>query len=152
MSLFAFLGIFRPTLEFFTRTETSPLPLKSFKFWCILGTHGYRALRVLQNDKPIVSRITRLYGLFQELVTLTYVAKRFAVELLLPIFTLWAGHGWDWNTKPWACEANALTDWSTPAVFTTSFHLNNLKKSEFPTSRMLRVTFFWNENWVCGSR
>ena len=33
--------VFRPTREFFTLLETSPLPAKGCKFWPMLGTHGH---------------------------------------------------------------------------------------------------------------
>ena len=37
-------GVYRPTQEFFTHMETSPLPVKGCKFWPILGTHGHWAV------------------------------------------------------------------------------------------------------------
>ena len=40
-------GVFRPTQEFFTHMYTSPLPVKDFKFWTVLGTHGHWTVRVL---------------------------------------------------------------------------------------------------------
>ena len=40
----------------------------------------------------------------------TPVAERLAAELSLPVFTTLVCHGWDSNTQPFACEANALTD------------------------------------------
>ena len=40
-------GIFRPSREFFTQMETSPLTVKGRKFWPMLGTHGHWAVRVL---------------------------------------------------------------------------------------------------------
>ena len=42
---FVCLGVFRPTREFFSHLETSPLPVKGCKFWPILGTHGHWAVR-----------------------------------------------------------------------------------------------------------
>ena len=41
------LGGFRPTREFFTHMETSPLPVKGCKFWPMLGIHGHWAARIL---------------------------------------------------------------------------------------------------------
>ena len=35
-----FFGVYRPTREFFTHMETSPLPVKGCKFLPMLGTHG----------------------------------------------------------------------------------------------------------------
>ena len=40
-------GVYRPTREFFTHIETSPLPVKGCQFLPMLGTHGHKALRVL---------------------------------------------------------------------------------------------------------
>ena len=51
MAEFVFLGglfgVYRPTREFFTHMETSPLPVKGCKFWPKLGTHGHWTVRVL---------------------------------------------------------------------------------------------------------
>ena len=42
-------------------------------------------------------------------MTLTPIAERFAVKLLQPVFTNYVCLGWDSNTQPSDCEANALT-------------------------------------------
>ena len=42
--------------------------------------------------------------------------ERLAVELLLPVLTNKACHGWDSNTQPSSCEVNALTDCATIAA------------------------------------
>ena len=60
--------------------DTSPLPVKGFKFWPLLGTHGHWAAMVF---KRTVTRDSNLYGP----VTLTSIAERLAVELSLPVFT-----------------------------------------------------------------
>ena len=39
--MFVCIGFFSPTRDFFTRMETSPLPVKGCKFWPMLGTHGH---------------------------------------------------------------------------------------------------------------
>ena len=49
-------GVLRPTREFFTHMETSPLPMKGFKFWPMLSTHGHWAVRFLLRDTPTVKR------------------------------------------------------------------------------------------------
>ena len=49
-------------------------------------------------------------------VTLTPIAERLAVGLSLPVFTTLVCRGWDLNTQPSACGANALTLWATAAV------------------------------------
>ena len=41
-------------------------------------------------------------------VTSAPIAERLAVELSLPVFTTYVCRGWDSNTQPSACEANAL--------------------------------------------
>ena len=40
------LGVLRPTREFSIHIEKSPLLVKGFKFWPMLGTHGQCAVRV----------------------------------------------------------------------------------------------------------
>ena len=50
ITMFVFVclfGVHRPTREFFTYIETSPLAVKGCKFWPILDTHGHWAVRVL---------------------------------------------------------------------------------------------------------
>ena len=51
---------FLPTRHFLTHKETSPLPMKGFTFWPILGIHGHWAVRVLERAKPAVTRVNRL--------------------------------------------------------------------------------------------
>ena len=52
--------VFRPTREFYTRMETSPLPVKGCKFWSLLDTCGHWGVRVLQRATPTVTRGIRL--------------------------------------------------------------------------------------------
>ena len=49
-------------------------------------------------------------------VTLTPIAERLAVELSLPVFTTKVCRGWDLNTQPSSCGANALTHCATVEV------------------------------------
>ena len=49
-------------------------------------------------------------------VTLTPIAERLAVELSLFVFTTYCYRGWDSNTQPSACGANAITDSATDAL------------------------------------
>ena len=49
-------------------------------------------------------------------MTLTPIAERLAVELSLPVFTTYVCCGWESNTQPSACGANALTYYATAAV------------------------------------
>ena len=55
-------------------------------------------------------------GHFRGPVTLTPIAEHLAVELSEPVFTTWVYRGWDSNTQPSACDANALTHCATDAV------------------------------------
>ena len=59
--LVCLFGVHRHTREFFTHKETSPLPVKTCKFWPMLGTHGHWAARVLWRAIPTVTRGIRLY-------------------------------------------------------------------------------------------
>ena len=54
-------------------------------------------------------------------VTLTPIPERLAVELSVPIFTTWVWRGWDSNTQPSACEANALAP-RLPDLFQCWYH------------------------------
>ena len=74
---------FCPTHEFFTHMET-PLPMKNFKCWPVLGTHCHWAVRVLQRATPTVTGASVYNGHLRGPKTLTPVAERFAVELSLP--------------------------------------------------------------------
>ena len=81
--LIFFFGVFRPTRGFFTRMETSPLPVKDCKFCLMLGTYGHWAvrLRVEQAGKSV-------YNVqYRGPVTLTPIAERLAVDLSLHVFT-----------------------------------------------------------------
>ena len=52
---YSLFGVFRPTQEFFTHLETSPLPVKGCKFLPMLGTHGHSLLAT-----PTVAQDIRL--------------------------------------------------------------------------------------------
>ena len=49
-------------------------------------------------------------------VTLTPIAERLAGELSLPVLTCQVCRGWDSNTQPSACGANAFTNYATAAA------------------------------------
>ena len=57
------------------------------------------------------------YGHLRGPVTLTPIAERLALELSLPVFTTWVCRGWDSNTQPSTCGANALSQCATAAVY-----------------------------------
>ena len=114
-NMFVCLGFFVLLENFFTHMETSPLLVKGYKFWpMLLGP-----------------------------MTLTPIAKRLAVERSLPVFMTSVFHGWDWNTQPFACRANALTHCATAAAWC----LWNITKIPihivFLIVRKLTLTFFF---------
>ena len=83
---FHLFGVFRSTREFFTYTETSPLPVKGCLFWPMLGTHRHWTVKVILPATPTVTRDIRLlWSLCWGPVTLTPIAKRLAVELSLHV-------------------------------------------------------------------
>ena len=45
--IYCLFEVFHHTQEFFTYVETSPLPVKGYNFWAMLGNHGHRAVRNL---------------------------------------------------------------------------------------------------------
>ena len=49
-------------------------------------------------------------------MTLTPIAEHLAVELSQPVFTTYVCRGWDLNTQPSSCKANALTHCAIAAV------------------------------------
>ena len=49
-------------------------------------------------------------------VTLKSIAQRLEVELSLHVFTIYVCRGWNSNTKPSACGANALIHCTTAAA------------------------------------
>ena len=53
-------GVFRPTQEYFTNMEKSPLPMEGCKLWPMLGTYGRRSVRLPQRFTPTVTRGIRL--------------------------------------------------------------------------------------------
>ena len=57
---FCLFWVYRPTQEFFTLMETSPLPVKGCKFWPMLDTHGHWSVRVLKCATPTVTQFIRL--------------------------------------------------------------------------------------------
>ena len=49
--------VYRLTRELFTHMVTSPLPVKGYKFWAMLGTRGHWAGWVLYRATPTVTRV-----------------------------------------------------------------------------------------------
>ena len=79
-----------PLENYFTHMETSPLPMKSCKFWPMLGTHGNWATSegslachaYCNTRNPFI-----MHGHLRRPVTLTPIAARWAVESSPPVFT-----------------------------------------------------------------
>ena len=135
--LVCLFGVFCPTLEFFTLTETSSLPVGEWLQFLTYTRHSWPSSREGSLACHIIlwHGASTFNGHLRGPATLTSVTERLAVELSLPIFTRWICRGWDSNTKPSASEANALTNCSTAAVYITSLYLNKLNEPEFPTSK-----------------
>ena len=108
-------GVYRSTREFFTHMETSTLPVKGFKFWPMVGTHGYWTGRVFSVPHLLWRGESVYNGHLRGSVTLTPIAERLAVELSLPVFTKYVCLGWYSNTQQFACGSNVVTH-CTPAV------------------------------------
>ena len=62
-------------------------------------------------------------------ITLTSHAVLFAMALSLPVFTTKVCRGWDLNTQPSACGANALTHCATAAVECDVQNIQSINKS-----------------------
>ena len=97
-----------PTREFFTHMGTSPLLVKGCKW--LLSSEGSLASHTYCDSGTVYD--SHLRGP----VTLTPIAERLAVERSLHVFTTYVSRGWDSNTQPSACGANAHTHCATATV------------------------------------
>ena len=70
-------------------------------------------------------------------MTLTPYAERLAVELSLPVLTIKVCHGWDSNSQPSFCGANALTHCAT-ASMVPAIIINQLLVLEEGTDRQTK--------------
>ena len=82
-------GVYRPTREFFTHMETSPLPVKAANFdlcsWpSLMAIEQWGFFNI---SHQLWHGPTLYTGLLRGPVTLKPVAERLAVELSLPVFT-----------------------------------------------------------------
>ena len=106
--------VFRPTREFFTHSETSPLHVKGCKLFSALMAieqcEFFSVPHILWHWESVYN------GHLRGPVTLTPDAERLAVVLSLPVLTNKTCRGWDSDTQPFACGANALTDCTTVMV------------------------------------
>ena len=92
----------------FTHMKTSPLPVEACKFGPMPGTHRRWQLGFF-SVAPLLRHGASVYnGYLRWPVTLTPIAECLAVKLSLHVLTILVCCGWDSNTQPSACEANAL--------------------------------------------
>ena len=95
VDLFAYVyGVFRPTREFFTQMETSPLQVKGCKFGPMNGTHGHWAVRFFRVPNPLWHGSSVYNGHFRGPVTLAPTAERLGVEPSLSVFNVAAVAQW----------------------------------------------------------
>ena len=106
-------GVFRPTWEFFTHLDTSPLPMKGCNFLSMLAIMAIEQWVVFSVSHVLWHGASIYNGHLRGLVTLTPFAERLAVELSLPDLTTYVYRGLDSNTQPSACGANAVTHYAT---------------------------------------
>ena len=97
---FSFIRVFVP-LENFSLMEAPPLPVKGCKFWPMLDQDSWP----LSSEGSLACHMHLLWhgasvynGHLREPVTLTPIAERLALELLLPVFTTQVCQAWDSNT------------------------------------------------------
>ena len=119
---FCVFMVLHPTPEFFTHIETSTLMVKAARFDLCSALMAIEQWGFFRMPNQLWHGASIYNGHFRGPATLTSVAERLIVELSLPTFTPWVCRSWNSNTKPSACEANALIDCSTAAVFTTSLY------------------------------
>ena len=90
--------------------------------WGIANVHLYSAHMAIKqwgffSVPDLLWHRTSVYnGHLRGPVTLTPIAERLAGELSLPVLTCQVCRGWDSNTQPSACGANAFTNYATAAA------------------------------------
>ena len=80
-------GVFRPNQEFFTHMETSPLPVKSCKFWLCSALMAIEQWGFFSVPHLLWHGASVYNGLLRGPMTLSPIAERFTVELSLTVFT-----------------------------------------------------------------
>ena len=85
--LICLCGVYRPTREFFTHMETSPLPVKGCKFDLYSALMAFEQWGLFNVSHLLCHGSTLYNDHLRGPVTLTPVAERLAVELSLPVFT-----------------------------------------------------------------
>ena len=109
VKIFVWGGLLRPTWEFFTHLETSPLLVKSCKFWPILGSHGHWQWGFFSVPHILWHGSFVYIGHLQGPVTLGPIAERLAVEICHYYFNDFGLPRPEIEPRSPACEAEALT-------------------------------------------
>ena len=108
---------FVPLENFFTHLETSPLPMKSCKFWPMLGTLGHWAVRVLWRATHIVTRgICLLWSSPKTRATRACCQAFGNGAVTTCVLKTSVCRDWDLNTQLSAFGENALTHCATAAA------------------------------------
>ena len=113
-----------------------------YRWKTMLGTHGYWAVRVLKLSTPTVTGTFVYYGHLRGPLALTPITERLAAELSLLFFTTSVCCGWDSNTQPSACGANALTHCANATVLFEELLISFMKIND----NFLKYTFFSYRN------
>ena len=105
-------GVYRPTPEYFTHIDTSPIIGEGDFDLCLalMAIGQWRFFSVphllyMWDGSSVYNGHLHLRGP----VTLTPIDKRLAEELSLPVFTTKVCRDWGSNTQLSACGANAMT-------------------------------------------
>ena len=112
-----------PTQDFLTHMETSLLPLKGCKFWRIFDTPDHWAVRILWFTATRDIRILSYCHIRRSVTIHTYFQKFSSGDVT-------TCRGWDSNTQPSACNANALTVYAIAAA-----HICYIAKTQSWTKR-----------------
>ena len=111
ISLFGCLGFFVPL-------ENFSLIWKRHHYWWMSANFGLcSALMAIEQ----CGFFSVLHLMWHDIPFIMVISKdpwhsRLAVKLSPPVFTTWVRRGWDSNTQPSACWANALMHYATAAV------------------------------------
>ena len=76
-----------------------PFPVKGCKFWPMLGTYGYWAVRFFNVPLPLRHGPTVYNGHLRGPLTLTLTAERLAMELSLSVSYVWCDKRWNSDHK-----------------------------------------------------
>ena len=109
-------GVYRPTREFLLIWRRHHYRCRSANFDLCLALMAIEPREFFSVPRLLWHGASVYNGHLRGLVTLTLIAELLAVELSLPVFMTSVCGGWDSNTQPSACGANAQTHCTTAAV------------------------------------